>query len=39
MLKKQVEDNKKLQETLQNYANKVKDLEKQLQHVFLAAPD
>jgi hypothetical protein len=38
MLKKQVEDKRKLQETSQNYANKIKDIEKQLQHVSIAAP-
>ena len=33
MLKKQVEDKTRLQEKLQNYAKKIKDLKKQLQHV------
>ena len=33
MLKKKAKDKRKLQETLQNYAKKIKDLEKQLQHV------
>jgi hypothetical protein len=37
MLKNQAEDKRKLQETLQNYANKIKDLDKQLQHVSVAA--
>jgi hypothetical protein len=39
MLKKKAEDKRKLQETLQNYAKKIKDLEKQLQHVLVAAPE
>jgi len=37
MLKKQVEDKTRLQEKIQNYAKKIKYLEKQLQHVCIAA--
>jgi hypothetical protein len=37
MLKKKAEDKTRLQEKLQNYAKKIKDLEKQLQHVPTAA--
>jgi len=37
MLKKQVEDKTRLQEKFQNYAKKIKYLEKELQHVCIAA--
>jgi predicted nuclease with TOPRIM domain len=39
MLKKQAKDKHILQETLQNCAKKIKDLEKKLQHVLVAAPE